>query len=73
MAAVRIETKVIKMDMKEFAEMQEKVLYRDETDKSHSMFMDMDDLDLWCTDCGVQQSSYKPSEKLKEPCPGKRA
>ena len=73
MAAVRIETKVIKMDMKEYAKTQENILYRDETDKSHSMFMDMDDLELWCTTCGAQQSSYKPSEKLKEPCPGKRA
>lgn len=58
------------MNIKEYQESQEEILYSGEVDRTHSMFLDLDDMVRWCTRCKAADFTEKGMATLRAKCRG---
>ena len=55
------------MRLNSYQNKQQEVLYGNGTHQSHDMFLDLDDMVLWCLTCKAQRDNFE-NAKLREPC-----
>lgn len=48
---------------------QQQILYGNGTHASHDMFLDLDDMYMYCLKCKAPRDNFE-NERLRKPCPG---
>jgi len=56
------------MNINEFQASQNGILYGNGTHHSHDMFLDLDDMVMWCLKCKAQRDNFD-NTKLRALCP----
>ena len=58
------------MKLNDYQREQQAILYGNGTHPSHDMFLDLDDMVMWCLTCKAKRDNFE-NRKLRKPCPNR--